>query len=83
MNSTTKYSPSLIFKEQLKGLAPDVQDRAIKAAHRLARWIHHMQDYQCNVRVMNVQVVTKTKVRLVFKYTSEKDVLVAKKILFK
>ena len=42
-----------------------------------------MQDYQCNVRVMNVQVVTKTKVRLVFKYTSEKDVLVAKKILFK
>lgn len=60
-----------------------MQDRAIKAAHRLARWIRDMTKYQCNVKVMNVQVVTKGKVRLVFKYTSDNDKLTARKVLFR
>lgn len=59
-----------------------MQERAIKAAHRLARWIESMQEYSCNVKVMNIQVTVKAKMRLVFKYTSDKDKLVARKVLF-
>ena len=59
-----------------------MQKRAIMAAHRLARWIESMQEYNCNVKVMNIQVTVKAKMRLVFKYTSDKDKLVARKVLF-
>lgn len=59
-----------------------MQERAIKAAHRLARWIESMQEYSCNVKVMDIQVTVKAKVRLAFKYTSDNDKLVAKKVLF-
>ena len=82
MSGTAKYSPSRLFKEQIQGLEPDVQDRAIRAATRLARWIENMQTYSSNVKVMNIQVTVKAKMRLVFKYTSDKDKLVARKVLF-
>ena len=79
----TKYSLSKLFKEQLRlKLEPELQDRALKATHRLARWIGDMDRYSCNVKVMNIQLTVKAKMRLIFKYTSDKDVLVAKKILF-
>lgn len=78
-----KYSLSNLFNEQMKQkLDPELQDKAIKAVHRLARWIDTMNNYSCNVKVMNLQITIGSKVRLIFKYTSDKDRLVAKKILF-
>ncbi len=78
--TTTKYSPSTLFKEQLTLLDPDTQDRAIKSAHRLAKWIEAMPQYDCVARVMNIQLMVRRKVRLVFKYTNSNDTLVARKI---
>ena len=66
----------------MHGLESDVQERTIQAAHRLAKWVENMQTYNCNVKVMNIQVTVKAKIRLVFKYTSDSDKLVAKKIVF-
>ena len=42
-----------------------------------------MREYGCNVKVMNIQVTVKAKMRPVFKYTSNNDKLVAKKVLFR
>lgn len=42
-----------------------------------------MGKYSCNVKVMNIQITVEAKVRLVFKYTSDNDKLIAKKILFR
>ena len=59
------------------------QERIIKSAHRLARWIADMPKYNCKTKVMNIKLVGGAGTQLIFKYLGDKDRLIAKKIVFK
>ena len=81
----TKYSPSTLFKENLRNqrLHTEERESVIKAAHRLAQWIGDMPKYNCTAKVMNIQLTAGTKIRVIFKYFGNKDTLVARKIIFR
>lgn len=79
-----RYSLSAIFKEQLGSdlMDPLDQNKIMKeirdTTNQLTTFVKHQED----IKVLNIQVKIKTKLRIVLRYTKANNRLTAKKILF-